>query len=77
MGSYRDNGKKEGNYRDYWGPIGILERNWRVWGLLGLYTDDEKENGDYWDYWGYIKIMEKKTETIGIIVIPQCISTTA
>ena len=45
MGLYGDNGKENGNYRDYGeyigGDIGVI---------LGLYGDNGKENGNYRDY---------------------------
>ena len=60
LGIYRDNGKENGNYRDYrglyWGYTGMMEKNMETIGIM-------------WDYihWGCIGIMEKKTETIGIM----------
>ena len=43
--STRDNGKENGNYRDYRVYIGYI-----VGFILGLYWDNGKENGNY----GYI-----------------------
>ena len=40
MGLYRDNGKENGNYRDYRDYIGDI---------LGLYRDNGKENGNYYN----------------------------
>ena len=55
----RDNGKENGNYRDYRGYIGIIGY------ILGLYRDNGKENGNYYIwlyrdsdlYWGYIGVI--------------------
>ena len=42
---YRDNGKSNGNYRNYRDYIGVL---------LGLYWDNGKENGNYYIITVYI-----------------------
>ena len=41
MGIYWDNGKENGNYRDYGVYIGIIGD------ILGIYWDNGKENGNY------------------------------
>ena len=62
MGLYRDNGKENGNYRDYigfrvyWGYIGIMEKKMETT-TMGLYRDYRVY------YWGYIGIMENQMET--------------
>ena len=38
----KNNGKENGNYRDYRGYIGIMGY------ILGLYRDNGKENGSYY-----------------------------
>ena len=39
---YRDNGKEDGNYREYRGYLGFTGY------ILGLYSDDGKEHGNYY-----------------------------
>ena len=71
MGLYRDNGKENGNYKDYrdcnrvyWGYIGIMEKKIetiRIIGImirciLGLYRDNGKENGNHKDYRDYNRV---------------------
>ena len=48
LGVYWENGKENGNYRDYKGCM--LCRYYRgfVWGILGLYWHNGKENGNYY-----------------------------
>ena len=33
---YRDNGQENGNYRDYRGYIGIMEKNMETTGIIGV-----------------------------------------
>ena len=44
LGIYRDNGKENGNYRDYgglyWGHIGIMEKKMETIGIIGDYIGD-------------------------------------
>ena len=35
MGLYRHNGKENGNYRDYWGNIGVII-GLHYWGYIGI-----------------------------------------
>ena len=71
LGLYRDNGKENGNYKDYrdynrvyWGCIGIMEKKMetiRIIGIiigciLGLYRDNGKENGNHKDYRDYNRV---------------------
>ena len=48
LGLCKDNGKENGNYRDYRVCIGVI---------LGLYWDNGKENGNYRDYGDYIGVI--------------------
>ena len=51
LGLYGDNGKENGNYRDYRGYIGFFLMGVAIGGMirviLGLYRDNGKENGNY------------------------------
>ena len=55
LGIYWDNGKENGNYRDYRG----LYRGYMgiIGGILGLYWDNGKENGNYRDYRDYTGVI--------------------
>ena len=41
-----DNGKENGNYKDYKGFIGTIQGI--IWYMLGLYLDSGKENANYY-----------------------------
>ena len=48
LGLHRDNGKENGNYKDYRGYIRVIYcGDDRV--ILGLYRDNGKENGNYYN----------------------------
>ena len=53
LGLYRDNRTENGNYRDYWGYIGIMEQKMETIGIIGVYTGK----------------MEQKMENMGIIEV--------
>ena len=61
LGTPRDNGKENGNYRDYWGYRGVLWGG-NVGGYIGI-------RGVLWggNVGGYTGIMEKNMEITGII----------
>ena len=63
MGLNRDNGKENGNYRDYKGYIGIIVYIYIYIYILGLYRDNGKENGNY--YLGFRVITPHNGESNG------------
>ena len=65
MGLYWDNGKENGNYRDYrafigfcWGNIGIMEKNMETTIILGL----DWGNIGIREHWCNIGIVANKME---------------
>ena len=63
LGLYWENGKENGNYRDYRGYIGYV---------LGLYWENGKENGNYfstlgkyWDIHDWLAVHRPKDTTDG------------
>ena len=60
IGYWEDNGKENGNYRDYREYMGFYmgingKENGSYYRILGLYKDNGKENGSYYRILGLYK----------------------
>ena len=63
LGIYWDNGKENGNYRDYRDYIGVM---------LGIYWDNGKENANYRGYRDYIRVISILIMTGSVESIRAC-----